>query len=63
MIINDYKQIQELREAITEELLTSGAFPSVTIDMLKLVEARIQTIIMAGLDEKEVKQFSKKRNG
>jgi len=41
-----YEEIQLLREAIIEEM--RGPFTTLTVEHLKLVEMRIQTILMAG---------------
>jgi hypothetical protein len=47
-----YKKIQLMRESLTEEAKLS--FPSITVEVLILVEHRLQTAIMAGLFDDDV---------
>jgi hypothetical protein len=50
--IYTYKKIQKLREMIVVEL--KQYFPIITLDFLKLVEQRLQTVIMAGLIDTDI---------
>lgn len=47
-----YKQIQLMRELLIEELSTQ--FSYVGVPQLELVELRLQTLIMAGLDRDDI---------
>ena len=53
---SNYKDLEELREKITEDLKI--LFPTQnTIDFMKLVEMRVQTTIMAGVfDDNKTKK-------
>lgn len=44
-----YKQIQIMRELLIEEMRAS--FTTISVEHLKLVEMRLQTLIMARLDK------------
>lgn len=50
----DYKKIQEMRERLVEEV--KQIFPTVTVEVYKLVEMRLQTAIMAGLLNEDIKE-------
>lgn len=51
----DYKKIQEMRAIIFEEMKESfGA--GLNVEHLKLVEMRVQTAIMAGLVDSDIKK-------
>lgn len=58
----NYKKIAMLRELLIEELRSQ--FSTITVEGLKLVEMRLQSIIMAGgLTEDEVKtEVEKSKN-
>lgn len=45
-----YNVIQEMRQTLIDELKPS--YPTITIDVLKLVEMRLQTLVMAGVTNK-----------
>lgn len=47
-----YNIIQEMRDNLIDELKAST--PSITIDVLKLVEMRVQTALMAGVTNKSL---------
>lgn len=52
-----YKQIMVLREVLIEELKQEIGTKYITIDLMRLIEQRVQTLIMAGLmDEKTIKR-------
>lgn len=55
-----YKKIQEIRELQIEEI--KKQIPSITIDVLKLVEMRVQTLISAGLVDTDIKEEVNKPN-
>lgn len=59
MSINfDYKKIREIRALCIEEIASD--ITNLTTEHIKLAEMRVQTIIMAGLDETDiVKEKSK----
>lgn len=60
----NYKKIRKLRESLTEEV--SAQTSILTVDHLKLIEMRVQTAIMADLDDDEVEKERsnfKKDNG
>ena len=48
-----YKKIQEMRAILIEEIKTQ--FPSITVEVLLLVEKRLQTAIMANLLDDDIK--------
>jgi len=48
-----YKKIQEMRSMLIEEI--KQVFPTITCDVLILVEHRVQTAIMSGLFDKDIK--------
>lgn len=52
--VYDYKKIQQMREALIEEL--NSIFPQTTIELLNLAENRLQSAIMAGLFEDDIKK-------
>lgn len=54
-----YKKIQEMRESLIEEIKL--IFPTVTCDVLRLVEMRIQTALMAGLFNDDIKKETNKK--
>ena len=57
-----YKQIQKIREDILQELLLM--FPTPTVELMRLVDMRVQSVLMADLDDKKVeKDIKKKDNG
>lgn len=47
-----YKKIRKLRQILTDEL--GATSPALTVEHLKLVELRVQTALLAGLDDDEV---------
>lgn len=50
----NYKKIQEMRAMLTEEVKLS--FPTINAEILLLVEERLQTAIMAGLLDGDIKE-------
>ncbi len=52
-----YKQIQLMRDLLIDELRPT--FTSITVEHLKLVEMRLQTILMAGVTDTDIKGESK----
>jgi len=54
-----YKKIQEIRELQIEEIKKQLPI-GITIDVLRLVEMRIQTLIMAGLFDTDIKKEIKR---
>lgn len=54
-----YKKIQEMRESLIQEIKL--IFPTVTCDVLRLVEMRIQTALMAGLFDDDIKKETNKK--
>ena len=48
----NYKKVQELRNLLTDEI--SNHSTVMTVEHLKLAEMRLQTAIMAGLDDRDV---------
>ena len=56
-----YKDIQEIRELQIEEL--KPVLPmGMTVEFFKLVEMRVQTLIMAGLFDEDIKKEVRKIN-
>lgn len=51
--IYNYKKIQEMRAILIEEI--KQLFPIINIDVLNLVEKRLQTAIMSGLFDDDIK--------
>lgn len=49
----DYKKIQEMRSMLMEEI--KSTFYTSTVDVLMLVEQRLQSAIMAGLLDEDIK--------
>lgn len=49
-----YKKIRKLRKTLTEEV--AATVPMLTTDHLMLVEMRVQTAIMADIDDGEVEK-------
>ena len=47
-----YNIIQEMREVLIDEMRASN--PSITLEHLKLVEMRVQTLLMAGITYKSL---------
>jgi hypothetical protein len=52
--VYDYKKIQEMRQSLIDEL--SAIFPQTTIELLNLAENRLQSAIMAGLFDDDLKK-------
>jgi hypothetical protein len=53
MATYNYKKVQEMRSMLLEEI--KQIFPNPTVDVYMLVEERLQTAIMAGLFDKDIK--------
>ena len=51
-----YNQIRKLREMLLGELKIELGIQSLTLEHLKLVELRLQSLIHANLDDKEVEK-------
>ena len=49
----NYEKLQKLRDLIISEMRES--FPTMTTEHYMLVEMRLQSVIMAGLDDTDVK--------
>jgi hypothetical protein len=49
-----YKKIQEMRAILIEEIKTQ--FPAITVDVLMLVEQRLQTAVMGNLFDTDIKE-------
>ena len=61
MPIKTYNSIKKIRVAMIEEI--SKEYPTLALmDKLTLVEMRIQSNLMAGLEEKDIVDESKKPN-
>ncbi len=52
-----YKQIQLMRDLLIEEIRSN--FTTITVEHLKLIEMRIQTLIMAHLDKDAIEMEKK----
>lgn len=52
-----YKQIQIMRDLLIEELRPS--FTTITVEHMKLVEMRLQTLIMAGISQESLQAEKK----
>lgn len=50
----NYKKIQEMRSMLMEEM--KQTFPTLTVEVLMLVEQRLQSAIMAGLLDVDIKE-------
>lgn len=50
----NYKKIQEMRSMLIEEI--KATFSIITVEVLALVEQRLQSAIMAGLLDSDIKQ-------
>lgn len=55
----DYKKIQEMRGLLFEEMKQQFG-PILNIEHLKLLEMRLQTAIMAGLMDQDIRKEKKK---
>lgn len=60
-MIYNYKKIQEMRNALKEEMVASG-LTVVSIETEKLIEMRVQTAIMAGLFNDDINKEVKIRD-
>lgn len=49
-----YENLQVIREYLIDEIRPMSAGP-ITVEMLKLVEMRLQSIIMSSLDDRGIK--------
>ena len=58
----NYKKIQKAREALKDEITTSAEKISWTVEHDKLVEMRLQTTIMAGLEAGDILKEVKVRD-
>lgn len=55
----NYKKLQEMRALLIEEIKES--FPTITVEVLMLVETRLHSAIMAGLFEDDIKKETDKK--
>jgi hypothetical protein len=53
-----YKRLLGLRKLLMEELKSEFGVVILTLDHLALIEQRLQTVLMANLDEKDDKRIS-----
>ena len=61
MSITNYNQLQRMRESLIEEINKNATV--ITVEHLKLAEMRLQTVIMANLNDKEVNNKKIEENG
>ena len=63
-ILLAYEKVQELRALMLEELLDDKSVLALTVEHMRLVEARIQTLLLCGATdgEKVKKAIKDKRN-